>query len=148
MPLLDIEDDDVIEKNRLFETHQKTKRSLGSYVKVILVVAVGVAIAGGAFMYFTLPGIGDAVLRPAGLEQELRHHMSDVEKRDATDMAYYLCDQFHWVRVGVETRPDIPAKPHNMVDKYRVKASQTADGKWTIAALPILSAEENIPCRF
>ena len=42
------------DKSRLFETHQKTTRSLGSYIKLILIVAIGVAILGAAFV-FTLP---------------------------------------------------------------------------------------------
>lgn len=148
MALFEVEEEKVDDKNRLFETHKKATRSLGSYIKVLLVVAVLVAVAGGVLMYVTAPGIGDPVLRPAGLEPELRHHFLDVEKRDATDMAYFLCDGFFWIRVRVETRPDIPGKPHNMVDKYRAKASAATDGRWMITASPILSDADNVPCKF
>lgn len=136
------------DKNRLFETHKTTKRSLGGYVKLLLGVAVFVAVAGFAVAYFTLPDVGDAVKGPTALEQQIRLHFLDVEKRDATDLSFFQCEDFYWVRVGVETRPDIPGKPHNMVAKYRAKATAAADGKYTIAASPILAGEEDVPCKF
>lgn len=135
------------DKSRLFETHKKATRSLGSYVKLILIVAACVAVVAAVVGYVTLPGVGDKVLAPKGLEEKIRMHFLENEKRDSTDLTFYQCDGSYWVRVGVETRPDIPGMPNNMVAKYRAKAVQTSNGNWTIEATPILSEAEDVPCK-
>lgn len=135
-----------IEKNRLFETHQKAARSLGSYVKLILIVGIIVAIGVMIVGFLTLPGVGDRVLAPAGLEESVRLHFVEKEKRDTTDMAFYQCDQFYWVRVVVVKRPDISVMPNNLIGKYRAKVTPMNDGKWSIAASPITSDDQDVPC--
>jgi hypothetical protein len=151
MPLFEEEYEvpkEIDDKNRLFETHQKASRSLGSYIKLILIVSVGVAIVAVVIGYLTLPGVGDAVKSPAGLDDAVRLHFLDNEKRDPTDMTSYMCDQYYWVRVGVTKRPDIPSMPNNLIAKYRAKAVERPDGKWDISAAPILVQGEDVPCQF
>ena len=134
------------DKSRLFETHQKTTRSLGSYVKLILIVAIGVSIVGAVIVYFNLPNVGDEVKAPNGLEDGMRAHFLEKEKRTMTGAAVFYCGDFYWVRIGVEKRPDIVGKPNNMVSKYIARATQQQDGTWAITAKPVVSDTNDVPC--
>src|SRR6185369_12694190 len=51
----------ALKEDRLFETQTKTISSSRNYLKVIAVVAILVLGGWGAFIYLTLPGIGDKV---------------------------------------------------------------------------------------
>ncbi len=141
-------DADDIEKSRLFETHQKASRSLGNYIKLVLIVGVIVAIGVVAIGYLTLPAVGDKVLAPAGLEESVRRHFIETEKRDTTEMAFFQCEQFYWVRVEVVKRPDISSMPNNMVGTFRAKASQVNDGSWSITASPVTTGQQDEPCQY
>ena len=134
------------DKNRLFETHQKTTRSLGGYIKLILIVALGVTIVGAVIFYVSLPGVGDEVKAPSGLEDAVRLHFLDKEKRTMTGAFVFYCDKFYWVRVDVEKRPDIVGKPNNTVSKFIANAKQQPDGTWAITATPVVGDENAAPC--
>lgn len=146
MSFLDVNDGND-DKNRLFETHQTASRSLGNYFKLMLIVAACVAVAGAVIFYFTLPGIGDRVKAPAGLEDQIRNHLIDKEKRTPTDIAVYYCGNFYWAAVDVETRPDIPGTPINRVSRFRVTAIQTDASSWTISAVPVSGPDPDVPCK-
>src|SRR5438067_2074395 len=95
------------DKNRLFETQQRTTRSGRGYLKLLLIVAIVVIAAGGLIFYFALPGVGDAVKAPEGLEDATRNHFLEKEKRTMTDGSVFYCGSFYWIKVDVEKRPDI-----------------------------------------
>lgn len=141
---LDAKDDD--DKNRLFETHQKTTRSIGQYLKLLLIVAVFVLIAGGAIFYFTLPGKGDQVAEPKGLADDVRVYFVDKVKRDVKTMTVFYCETSYWVRVEVELRKDIPGQAADPITKYKANAVEGADGRWSVTASPITSPEGDVPC--
>ncbi len=137
----------VLKEDRLFETQAKTIRSSRSYLAVIGIVAVVVLILGGLIFYLTLPGIGDKVRGPEGAENAVRNHFSDMEKRTATDITFYLCDKFYWAHVDVEVRPDVSANPLARISSYSAKAVRGDDGKWNVSAAPITSPEMDTPCK-
>lgn len=135
------------ELDHLFEAHQQTTQSWRKYLRVFGVVAAVVIIAGAVVAYLTLPGIGDAVRAPAGLENAVRDHMLSAEKRIATDITFYYCDTYYWARVGVEKRPDIKTNPIYLIDRYNARAAAASDGQWSITAAPAISPEDDIPCK-
>ena len=135
----------LVEKDRLFETIEKEKTSDRSYAAVFGVVCL-VVIAGGALAYYMMmPGVGDPIDAPRGLEAAVRDHFLTKEKRTATEIVYYKCQDFVWARVGVETRTDIP-NPLLQIPNYSARA--TASGEtWTITAAPIASPDLDVPCK-
>ncbi len=134
------------EKNRLFETVDRSSRSVGQYLKLLLIVAGGILVVAAILFYLTLPAVGDKVKAPAGLEDRIRDHLLTKEKRTATDMAVYYCGKFYWAAVDVETRPDIPGAPINRISLYRVTAVQDASGEWTLTAAPVEGKDAGVPC--
>ena len=136
------------EKVRLFQTHQQTVRSSRNYLKLLFLVALIVAAAGAIVYYVMLPGVGDRVPGPKGLEDAVRAHFLDKQKRTATDVTFFTCDNFYWARVDVETRTDIPGNPLFLIPRYRAKAVRLGDGTWDIAASPVTSADMDVPCNY
>jgi hypothetical protein len=134
------------ENTTLFETVEGSARSWRAYVKLLGIVAGVVLIAAVIAGYMTIPGYGDAVRAPKGMELALRDHFLTVEKRTATDVTVYYCESFYWARVGVEKRPDIKTNPVYQLDRYSARAVQSADGQWTFTAAPITSPEMDVPC--
>ncbi len=139
----EVEDD----KNRLFETVQKSSSSIGNYVKLLLVVAAGVIVVGILVSYLTLPGVGDKVKAPKGLEEQVRDHLSIKEKRTAKDMTVYYCGSSYWADVEVETRPDIPNSPINLVSRYSVTAMRADKDDWNITSTPVAGEAPGVPCQ-
>ncbi len=137
-----------VEKDHLFQTVKETSGSSRNYLKLLLIVAVFVAVAGAAIYYLTLPGPGDKILGPKGLEDQVRSHFKEKEKRNATDITFFQCEGFIWARVNVEKRPDIQTDPIYRIDRYRAKAVQLADNKWDISATPITADNMDIPCNY
>lgn len=136
-------DDD---KNRLFETHEKSSGSSRKYLKLLGIFAVVVAIAGVAISYFTMPRFGDVVRAPTELEMAIRDHFLVSEKRTSTDIIVYYCETFYWARVGVEVRPDIKTNAIYLIPNYKALATARDDGSWTIKATPLTSPEMDAPC--
>ncbi|MEP6787603.1 MAG: hypothetical protein ABJB40_04180 [Acidobacteriota bacterium] len=134
------------DKTRLFETQQRNVRSWHHYFKLLLIVALFVLVVGSVVFYFSLPSVGDAVKSPEGLEDAVRTHFLDVEKRTMTDAAAFYCDKFYWIKVDVETRPDIVGKPNSTVSKYVANATQQPDGTWTVTATPVAGEDWGDPC--
>jgi hypothetical protein len=134
-----------VEKNRLFETLDKEETSSRSYAKLLLISAVAVLIAGGVIFYMMLPGVGDKVRAPTGLEQAVRDHLQDKQKRVATGISFYYCGgNAYWAHSGVETRKDIP-NPIYKLDSYAVSA-KGEDPNWEITSKPIQSPADDKPC--
>jgi hypothetical protein len=136
------------DKSRLFETHERNRRSFSSYLKLFLVVAVFIIAAGFAIGYLMMPGVGDVVKSPDGLDDAVMSHFTDVVKRSVNDATTYKCDGFHWVRVEVEPRPDIPGDPLNRIGKFRARATPRDGGGWEITVLPVMNKDDDVPCRF
>ncbi len=136
----------TVEKTHLSESYSKWSESSRNYLKVLGIVAVVVAIGVTAIGYFTLPGFGDPVRGPKGLEDAMRDHFLVNEKRTATDITFYDCDTYYWARVGVERRPDIKTNPIYLVDKYIAKALAVEGDRWAIVATAVTSPEMDTPC--
>ncbi|MFL6373210.1 MAG: hypothetical protein ACJ73D_00955 [Pyrinomonadaceae bacterium] len=135
----------VVEKDRLFETLDKGRSGNRNYAKLFLIAVVIVLIAGGVIFYMTLPGVGDKVRAPKGLQQAVRDHLLDKQKRVATDITFYYCGgDSYWAESGVEKRSDIP-NPVYKLDTYTVNA-KGKDPSWEITSKPVKSPEENKPC--
>lgn len=135
----------VVEKDRLFQTVEETKKSSGSYLKLLAVVCVVVAVGGAVLWYMNRPGVGDKVRVSAAMELAVRDHFLLKEKRTATDIAFYQCDGSHWARVGVETRTDMP-NPLMRVGTFAAKITPAGE-TWSITASPITSPELDVPCK-
>ncbi len=135
----------VVEKDRLFQTVEETKKSSGSYLKVLAAVCVLVAVGGAILWYVNRPGVGDKVRVSAQMELAVRDHFLFSEKRTATDIAFYQCEGSHWARVGVETRTDMP-NPLMRVGTFAAKITPSGD-TWSIIASPITSPELDVPCK-
>ena len=135
----------VVEKDRLFETLDKEASSNRSYAKLLLVAAVVVLIAGAVVFYMMLPGVGDKVRAPRGLEQAVRDSLLEKQKRVATDITFYYCGgNAYWAHAGVETRKDLP-NPMYKLDSYAVNA-KGEDPNWDITSKPIQAAADDTPC--
>lgn len=134
----------VVEKDRLFQTVEESRGSSRKYLKILAVL--GVVIAGGlaALWLYNRPGVGSEVNLPAETELKLRDHFLMNEKRTVTTVKFYQCDGFHWARVGVETRNDIP-NPLLQIGTYKARISGAADNL-SITAAPIMSPSEDVPC--
>lgn len=138
---------DDVEKNRLFQTLKEEKGSERNYLKLLAIVAVGVAIIGGVVFYMTLPGVGDRVHAAKELEDAVRSHFLASQKRTATDITFYYCGKFYWAHVDVETRTDIPGNPTTRIPSYAAKAVKRDDGTFDVTAAPITSPDMDVPCK-
>ena len=136
----------VVEKEHLFETQQKVVESSRNYLRLFVIVIIFIAIAGTAIFYITLPGVGDRIRVAPEMEDAVRNHFLEKEKRTAGDITFYKCDNFTWARVEVETRTDIPGNPVFKVSKYSARATPRTSGSWDITAAPITSPELDKPC--
>ncbi len=136
-----------VDKNRLFQTLQETTGSSRNYLTLLLIVALFVIAVGAVIYYLTLPGVGDQVAGPKPLEDKIRSHFLEKEKRDATDLTFFTCGDHYWVRVDVEPRPDIQANPIYRISRYRAKAVRRGDNTWDITASPITAPEMDVPCK-
>ena len=135
----------TVEKNRLFETLDKEEAGNRNYAKLFVIAVVVVLIVGGVIFYMTLPGAGDKVRAPKGLEQAVRDQLLDKQKRVATDIVFYYCGgDSYWARSGVEKRTDIP-NPVYKLDTYAVSA-KGADPNWEISSKPVNSPADEKPC--
>ncbi len=135
-----------VEKNRLFETLKEETGSERNYLKLLGIVAVFIVAAGAVIFYMTLPGFGDSIRAPKGLEEAVRDHFLVVEKRTATDISFYNCDAFIGARVNVEVRPDIKTNPVYLIPLYTARAIPRGESAWTITASPVTSREMDVPC--
>jgi hypothetical protein len=129
----------------LFDTLHQEKGSERNYLKLFGIVVFGVIVVGIAFFYLTLPGVGDAIRAPSGLELAVRDHFLTVQKRTATDITFYQCDGFYGARVNVETRSDL-TNPLFMIDTYSARAVHQGD-QWQITAAPVTPPARYNPCQ-
>lgn len=136
-----------VEKNRLFQTVKEETGSERSYLKLLGIVAVFAAIAVGVALYFMQPGVGDRIKVSRETELAVRDHFQTKEKRSATDITFYQCDQYQWAHVNVEKRTDIKTNPVYAIDKYAARITQTSDGSFNITAAPITSDDMDVPCK-
>jgi len=135
-----------VEKNRLFQTLKEETPSERNYLKLLGILAIIVLVAGVAISYLMMPGVGDVIRAPKGLELAVRDHFLTKEKRTATDITFYQCDGFYGARVGVETRNDIP-NPIYKIATYSARAiPMNRDDAWNITAQPITLPEPDTPC--
>ncbi|HEX3102705.1 MAG TPA: hypothetical protein VHQ01_12965 [Pyrinomonadaceae bacterium] len=134
-------------KEHLFETQQKTVESSRNYLKFFGVAVVFIAIAVAAVIYLTLPGIGDHIRVSREMEDAVRNHFLEKEKRTAGDITFYKCDKYTWAHTDVEARTDIPGNPLAKVKSYATRIVDRSDGAYDITTTPITSPDLDTPCR-
>ena len=134
-------------KIRLFETHQKTSKGIRDYAKHFLPVAVIVIVGLGILYYFMQPGIGDEVRASDAMYDAVYDHMLTKEKRTASEMTFYKCDGYYWVRVLAQPRTYQPSLRLDPANQYRLTARQQQDGSYQVATLPLPSQENDVPCK-
>lgn len=134
------------DKIRLFETQKRSERSIRDYAKFFLPIALVVIVGIAAVMYFTLPGIGDRVKAPLELEYAVYDYMLTREKRSVSEIAFYNCDGYYWVKVLAEPRSYPQSNLLDAVNQYRLTARQTEGAPWQITTLPLPATENDVPC--
>ena len=140
---------DDIEKNRLFETHQRSSKSFWDYEKFLIPIILLVIGAVAAAVYFSLPRVGDKVHPPQDLYDAVYDDMLTREKRTATDMIFYYCGDSYTVDVTVESKGVASTKAEDKTTEFEVVAQKAEDGGWKITAAPLGPEFQNhlIPCR-
>jgi hypothetical protein len=136
---------DDVEKSRLFDTLNEEGRSVHDYLKVLVPVVVAVLVIGGMVVYFTMPGVGDEVRAPQGLEEAVKTYYDDNEKRAVSEVTYFYCKDFYSARVMLEKRPDVTARQFDHGNR-RAIAVENPDGSWSITSNPIAPDENADPC--
>ena len=146
MALFDNDDvPDNVEKSRLFDTLKGEDASSYGYLKHLLPVVLFVGLIGAAVIYFYLPGEGDEVKAPPGLEVAVKNHFLNSEKRPVTEANYFYCKDYYWVRVVLERRADITARVMDAGNR-RVVGVEREPGKWEITPLPFDEDQPDVPC--
>lgn len=136
---------DPNDKSRLFQTVSRERSSLVGYLKIFLPIAGLVVLAGIAFYFFTIPGVGDSIRPQTELDLAVRYHLLETRGRIATDITYYKCDGFTWAKADVEKRPDIP-NPVLQLGSYVVRAVPSGTNSWEFTSKPLQSGEKPAPC--
>jgi len=134
-------------KIRLFETQQKTSKSVHDYVKHFLPFALIVIVGLGVLYYFLQPGVGDEVRASDEMYTSVYDHMLTKEKRTASEMTFYKCDGYYWVKVLAQPRVYPPSLRLDPVNQYRLTAKEQPDGKYQITTLPSQSQQDDVPCK-
>lgn len=135
MALFDTEEiQDDVEKSRLFDTVKNRGRSVHDYLKVLAPVVLAVVLVGGLTLYFMAPGVGDEVRPAASLEDFVKEHFRNKEKRDVTGATYFLCENSYAARVQLEQRPDITARQMD-AGKRLVTAVDSGNDQWQVKSV-------------
>ena len=136
---------DADSKIRLFETHQKSSKSIHDYIKQFLPVAVAAVVLLVVFGFFMTPGAGDEVRAPDDVYNAVYDHMLTNEKRSMSEVKFYKCDGFYWVKLLAEPRPFPPSNPEDQVNQYRLAVEQ-AGTAWNVTTLNLQKPESDMPC--
>jgi hypothetical protein len=133
-------------KIRLFETQQRSSKSVHEYVIKFLPVGLIAIVIIGAIIWLMQPGIGDPVAVPSELKQSVYDYMSGTEKRSITEIGFYKCSGYYWVKILAEPRAYPPSNLEDAVNQYRLEV-RSSDGKTAeIKTLPAPANASNKPC--
>lgn len=136
---------DPNDKNRLFETHSRAGRSKRGYLQLFGLVVAAVVVVGGIVVFLTMPGTGDEVRAPRGLEDAVKNHFLESEKRSVIAATFYSCGDSYSARVNLENRPDIKAR--SMDEGHRhVVATEDANGRWSVRTIATEPKEPGDNC--
>jgi hypothetical protein len=135
------------DKNRLFETQQRTGKSIRDYVKFLTPIVIIVIVGIGATFYFSLPSVGDRVRPSQDLYDAVYDHMLIEKKRTVSDMDFYYCNSFYTASIDVEPKPVAPTKPEDLSLRFKAIARRGDDGKWQIAATALQTKDKFVPCQ-
>ena len=138
---------DEKDKVRLFETQEKSVKSVHAYAKILLPIALLVIVGLAAVMYFFSPGIGDPVRPPQELSDAVYDYMLTHEKRTASEMTFYKCDGYYSVKIVAEPRSYPPSNLLDAVNQYRLTVREDEGGSRRIATLPLPTNEDDAPCK-
>ena len=132
-------------KVRLFETHQKTSRSFHDYAKKFLPVTVAAIALLVVFGFLMTPRAGDEVRASDDLYNAVYEHMLSKEKRSISEVKFYKCDGFYWVKILAEPKPFPPSNPEDKVNQYRLSAQEAGSG-WEVNTLSLQQPGSDTPC--
>jgi hypothetical protein len=94
-------------------------------------------------MYLSLPGIGDEVKAPKELEDQVYDYMLTKEKRTTSEMVFYKCDGYFWVKLMAEPRAYPPSNLRDPVNQYRLTAAPQVDGAYLIATVDRMEQKDD-----
>jgi hypothetical protein len=152
MGIFDAVDEDKIEfdeesKIRLFETQQRSSRSIHDHLKRFLPMAVVAAVVVGGIIYMMQPGVGSPIAVQDEMKQAVYDHMLTKEKRTLAETTYYKCDGYTWVKVVAEPRSYPPSLPLDAVNQYRLKVDSAGEKLFNIETLPLPAKQDDVPCK-
>lgn len=135
-------------KDELFATHEAIPTSKAGYVKTLAVVGIVVLAIILAVLYFNLPGIGDEVKAPPGLEDAINDNIITKEKREITEMRFFYCETYYTAQVKLKPLPaNLRNSPERAADSYDASGTETSPGRWAVTAMPAFAVEsQNRPC--
>lgn len=133
-------------KIRLFETQARESRGVRDHLKRFLPVIVVAIIVVGGVIYLMQPGIGDAVAVPTQIKDAVYDYMLTKEKRTATEMTFYKCDGYYWVKILAQPRAYPPSVLDDPVNQYRLEVRSSNGTTADIRTLPSPANASNKPC--
>jgi hypothetical protein len=130
----------------LFETQQRSSKSVQSYLKRFLPVGVVAVLVLAGIIWLMQPGIGDPIAVSTELKQAVDDYMQANEKRAVSEKTFYKCNGYYWVKILAEPRSYPPSVRDDPVNQYRLEV-HSSDGKTAqIKTLPAPVNASNKPC--
>ena len=150
MSLLEPEENEVSfdedSKIHLFETQQRSSKSVRNYIKKFLPVALVAIIILAGIIWLMQPGVGDAIAVSSDMKQAAIDYMQNTEKRTVREMTFYKCNGYYWVKILAEPRSYPPSVLDDPVNQYRLTMKKQEDGSIGIDTLPLPPKEHDVPC--
>ncbi|MGI8812222.1 MAG: hypothetical protein ACR2IH_06790 [Pyrinomonadaceae bacterium] len=138
---------DEKDKVRLFQTVNEQASSAHHYARVLLPIAAFVLVGLIAFVFITRKGVGDEIMPAAAMRSQVYDYMLTTEKRAPTEMTFFKCDGYYWIKILAEPKPFPPSLVLDDVNQFRLEVRQAGDDKWQVSKLPLQTGENDVPCR-
>jgi hypothetical protein len=134
-------------KIHLFETQQRSSKGVRDYIKRFLPVGVVAVLILAGIIWLMQPGIGDPIAVSSEVKQAVTNYMQENEKRTVSEMTFYKCDGYYWVKILAEPRSYPPSVRDDPMNQYRLEV-RSVDGRTAeIKTLPTPSRENDVPCK-
>jgi hypothetical protein len=131
----------------LFETQQRSSKSVQNYIKRFLPVGVVAVLILAGIIWLMQPGMGDPIAVSTELKQAVDDYMQANEKRTVSEKTFYKCNGYYWVKILAEPRAYPPSVRDDPANQYRLEV-RSSDGKTAdIKTLPLPAKENDIPCK-
>ena len=131
----------------LFETQQRSSKSVQSYLKRFLPVGIVAILVLAGIIWLMQPGIGDPIAVSTELKQAVDDYMQASEKRTVSEKTFYKCSGYYWVKVLANPRSYPPSVRDDPMNQYRLEV-RSSDGRTAdIKTLPTPTKENDVPCK-